>query len=243
VVREGCAGSSPAERTQALCTASLAQSAAQPPCKRKVPGSGPGGGSSHFHAFVAPVARARSWYERGPGFKSRRRLPVTVVSAVQHSSTPCSQGRFKSGRSLACRPSPIGRGAGLRNLAVGVRVPGTVLTESEPARGRASPLTTARFTPWCSSHPLSSEDEPARRLAPAGNRAAAGTSWASTAPSSAISRPFASGGRADMESEPIRDRDRFEGGSAFARCGSSPPLSSKEGAPPARQRVLNTRAG
>ena len=39
------AGSTPAERTQALSTASLAQSAAQPPSKRKVPGSGPGGGS------------------------------------------------------------------------------------------------------------------------------------------------------------------------------------------------------
>jgi len=44
--------------------------------------------------------------------------------------------------------------------------------ESEPDRGRASLLTTARLAPWCSSHPLSSEDEPARRLAPAGNRAA-----------------------------------------------------------------------
>jgi hypothetical protein len=43
--------------------------------------------------------------------------------------------------------------------------------ESEPVRDRASLLTTARVTPWCSSHPFSSEDEPVRRLAPAGNRA------------------------------------------------------------------------
>ena len=44
--------------------------------------------------------------------------------------------------------------------------------ESEPDRDRASLLTTARLAPWCSSHPFSSEDEPVRRLAPAGNRAA-----------------------------------------------------------------------
>ena len=83
--------------------------------------------------------------------------------------------RIEAGQPLACRPSPIGRGAGLRNLAIGVRVPGTVLRESEPIRDRASLLTTARLTPWCSSHPLSSEAEPARRLAPAGNRAAGNT--------------------------------------------------------------------
>ena len=75
-------------------------------------------------------------------------------------------------RSVTRRPSPIGRGAGLRNLAVGVRVPGTVPMESEPDRDRASLLTTARLAPWCSSHPFSSEDEPVRRLAPAGKRAA-----------------------------------------------------------------------
>jgi hypothetical protein len=46
-----------------------------------------------------------------------------------------------------------------------------------------------------------------------------------------------------MESEPAGRGDRFEGGSAFARWGSCPPLSAMEGVPPARQRDLKTRAG
>ena len=122
-----------------------------------------------------------------PG-RHRGQAPCRCGAAV--SASPCQGGgrefesrhllarrdrRYEAGQPIACRPSPIGRGAGLRNLAIGVRVPGTVLRESEPIRDRASLLTTARLTPWCSSHPLSSEDEPARRLAPAGNRAAGNT--------------------------------------------------------------------
>jgi hypothetical protein len=45
-------------------------------------------------------------------------------------------------------------------------------TEGEPARGRASLLTSARVTPWASIAPLSAlEDEPGGYPAPAGNRA------------------------------------------------------------------------
>jgi hypothetical protein len=36
---------------------------------------------------------------------------------------------------------------------------------------------------------------------------------------------------------------RPESGWAFRRCGSGPPLSSMEGAPPARHRALKARAG
>src|SRR5690242_19284631 len=48
------------------------------------------------------------------------------------------------------------------------------------------------------------EDEPARWLAPAGNRAAAILPWDSISPSSATSRLFTPGGGSSMESEPAR---------------------------------------
>ncbi len=54
----------------------------------------------------------------------------------------------------------------------GVRIPGTVLMEGEPARGRAPLLADVRVVLCRSSRPPSSEDEPARWLAPIGNRVA-----------------------------------------------------------------------
>ena len=132
------------------------------------------------HRMAAPCrcgAAVSASPRQGEGheFESRHLLTRGCNSAGRARHSQCRGRRFEAGQPLACRPSPIGRGAGLRNLAIGVRVPGTVLRESEPIRDRASLLTTARLTPWCSSHPLSSEDEPARWSAPAGNRAAGNT--------------------------------------------------------------------
>ena len=52
-------------------------------------------------------ASVSPWYGLAARVGTGARLPVTVVSAVQHASSPCSQGRFESGRSLACRTSPM----------------------------------------------------------------------------------------------------------------------------------------
>jgi hypothetical protein len=81
--------------------------------------------------------------------------------------------------------------------------------------GRARPLSDAPVARWRSSRPPSSEDEPVRRLAPAGT-------WRVNPP-----------GRGD----------RFESGSAFTRWDSSSPLSALEDARPAPQRGLNPRDG
>jgi hypothetical protein len=117
-------------------------------------------------------------------------------------------------------------------------------SESEPVRDRASLLTTARVTPWRLSRPLSSEDEPAGRLASVGNRVGAERRCGSGPSSSAISRLFTSGGRAVVESEPARVAGVVsktnERASVTVRVRRSPPW---EGAPPARQRALNTRGG
>src|SRR6185437_2444106 len=48
------------------------------------------------------------------------------------------------------------------------------------------------------------EDEPARWLAPVGNRVAALLPWDSISPSSAVSRLFTPGGGSSVESEPAR---------------------------------------
>src|SRR3984957_8405100 len=119
------------------------------------------------------VRHSLAWTGR-PG-RHRERLHVTVVSAVQHASSPSSQGRFESGRSLASRTSPTWQEApgpdpgGLR-FESAVRYSWKV---NRPGR-RARPLSGARVTPCRSSRPPSAmEDEPARRLAPAETRAAA----------------------------------------------------------------------
>jgi hypothetical protein len=46
-----------------------------------------------------------------------------------------------------------------------------------------------------------------------------------------------------LEGEPARAAGGVSKAPGRARCGSSPPPSSMEGAPPARQRALNARAG
>ncbi len=46
-----------------------------------------------------------------------------------------------------------------------------------------------------------------------------------------------------MEGEPAGAAGAASKPAGRARCGSSPPPSSMEGAPPARQRALNTRDG
>ena len=143
------------------------------PWTRRLPGSSPG---RPAHACLVATVSIPPRY--GGGRSSILRAGSARSSALCDRSVSGLAREFAklAGpvriRSVTRRPSPIGRGAGLRNLAVGVRVPGTVLMESEPVRDRASLLTTARLAPWCSSHPFSSEDEPVRRLAPAGNRAA-----------------------------------------------------------------------
>ncbi len=67
---------------------------------------------------------ARRSQRRGCGFEPRRPLHVTVVSAVQHASSPSSQGRFESGRSLSGPSRPTGRAAILRRSTSGFRIPG-----------------------------------------------------------------------------------------------------------------------
>jgi hypothetical protein len=46
-----------------------------------------------------------------------------------------------------------------------------------------------------------------------------------------------------MESEPARAAGAASNAAGRTRCGSGPPLSSMEGAPPARQRALKARGG
>jgi hypothetical protein len=73
---------------------------------------------------------------------------------------------------------------------------------------------------------------------------AAVTPWDSTSPSSAISRLFTPGGRADLGSEPARAAGSVSNaGGRAKRWDSSSPLSALEGAPSARQRALKTRGG
>ena len=130
-------------------------------------------------AFVRRTARFDPGHRLFPRRRWRVRAPssahVTVVSAVQHASSPSSQGRFESGRSLASRTSPTWQEApgpdpgGLR-FESAVRYSWKV---NRPGR-RARPLSGARVTPCRSSRPPSAmEGEPAGRLAPAGNRVGA----------------------------------------------------------------------
>jgi hypothetical protein len=78
-------------------------------------------------------------------------------------------------------------------------------------------LADARVTPCRSSRPPSSEDEPATRLAPAGNRVAADYREIR------ILRPLPP----SAESEPARDAGAApKADGRIKRCGSSPPLSS-----------------
>jgi hypothetical protein len=63
--------------------------------------------SRRAHAMPFGSASVSPWYGLAARVGTGERLPVTVVSAVQHASSPCSQGRFESGRSLACRTSPM----------------------------------------------------------------------------------------------------------------------------------------
>ncbi len=117
------------------------------------------------------MQRKRATLHSGTRFQLPSSAPCDRSVSGKHATPPRSQGEFESPRSLAVLVQPA-RDTAFRARVIGVRIPGTVPMESEPDRGRASLLTTARVTPWCSSHPFSSEDEPARRLAPAGNRAA-----------------------------------------------------------------------
>jgi hypothetical protein len=63
--------------------------------------------SRRAHAMPFGSASVSPWYGLAARVGTGERLPVTVVSAVQHASSPCSQGRFESGRSLASRTSPM----------------------------------------------------------------------------------------------------------------------------------------
>ena len=116
--------------------------------------------------------------------------------------------------------------------------------ESEPVRGRASLLTTARVTPWRSSRPLSSEDDIDRCRSPAGNRAGVKT-LAFESPVFLHLAPVHTGRESSfVESEPARVAGAApkadERASVTVRVRRSPLL---EDAPPARQRALNTRGG
>ena len=120
----------------------------------------------------------------GREFESRHLLARGCSSAGRARHSQCRGRRLEAGQPLACRPSPIGRGAGLRNLAIGVRVPGTVLRESEPIRDRDRFEGGSAFWRWGSCPPLSARGrcaagaaaglEPSRRVTP----------WGSTPPSS-----------------------------------------------------------
>jgi hypothetical protein len=106
-------------------------------------------------------------------FDSSSRLSVTVVSA--ESTWPRHGHRTSSnlvGHSRAVLVQ-LARDAAFRAQRFGVRVPGTVLRKVNRPGRRAPLLADAAFRRWLSNSPPSSEDEPARWLAPAGNRAAA----------------------------------------------------------------------
>jgi hypothetical protein len=90
----------------------------------------------------------------------------------------------ESGQPLACRPSPMARGTAFRARVFGVRIPGTVLMESEPIRDRDRFEGGSASWRWGSCPPLSARGrcaagaaaglEPSRRVTP----------WGSTPPSS-----------------------------------------------------------
>ncbi len=58
--------------------------------------------------------------------------------------------------------------------------------ESEPARGRASLLTSARLRPWRSSRPLSAVEDEAARVRSSSGKRVAPCEWVSSTPSSAM---------------------------------------------------------
>ena len=115
------------------------------------PGSAPGGGSMCSYSNSG----------REGGLRSRQ-LRVRLPPSTPARPLWC-----------VCRTSPIGRGASFRARRIAVRVRGSALWKVNRPGCRAPLLAGARVTSWLSSSPPSSEDEPARWLAPAGNRVAA----------------------------------------------------------------------
>ena len=87
------------------------------------------------------------------------------------------------------------------------------------------------------------EDEPARRLAPAGNRVGARALGFEFSVLCHLPPVHTGRESSSLESEPAGRSAPFRKRLGVKRRGSCPPLSSMEGAPPARQRALNTRAG
>jgi hypothetical protein len=152
------------------------------------------GSDGNWQTWLTQRASSRCWCREASRFSPSSCLPSgngKHASPVRRRSGFNSPGRLHadvaqwSERDLAKVEAPgsrpgirshtvlvqLARDTSFRATVIGVRVPGTVLMESEPDRGRASLLTTARVTPWCSSHPLSSEDDAARWRSPPGKRA------------------------------------------------------------------------
>ena len=128
-------------------------------------------GRAH-NAFVAPAARARSWYERGHGFESRRRLHSVVARQVRASPCQVEGHRFEAGQPLQAVLAQLAEAQVPGTWRSGFESPGRYSWKVNRPGGRARPLSDAPVARWRSSRPPSSEDEPDRRLAPAGNRTA-----------------------------------------------------------------------
>lgn len=93
------------------------------------------------------------------------------------SASPCQgEGRgFETRRPLACRPSPMAEAAGPGPAQCAFESRGRYSWKVNRPGCRAPLLADAALQRWLSSSPPSSEDEPARWLALAGNRVAAET--------------------------------------------------------------------
>jgi hypothetical protein len=163
------------------------------------------------------------------GVRLPEQAPGDRSVSGKHMTPPRSKGEFESRRSLACPSRPTGRAASLKRMTSGfesregytawqeihdrpgLRIPGGPLSlptaqwkVNRPGR-RARPLSDARVTPWASIALPSSEDEPARRLAPAGNRAALWGEFRVLRPLPSPVCSHRAGEQSPMESEPARD--------------------------------------
>jgi hypothetical protein len=188
-------------------------------------------------AVSTPASRAA-----GRGSKPAVRSSDRSVSG-KHASSPSSQDEFESRRSLAVL-AQLAEAQVLGTWRSGFESPGrypwkvnqtgALGSVASGCAGETVPFESVAFCSWRMNQP---GGWPRPETGWARKR------WDSISPSSAIPCLFTPGGGVVLESEPARRGDRFEGGSAFARRGSFPPLSAPEDARPAPQWGLNPRDG
>jgi hypothetical protein len=236
--------------------ASLAQSAARLPCKQEVPvrvreealngdsangrprGFGPRNvgstpASPALACLVITAACILGTDAVGVRFSEQARCGCSSIGRALRCQRRGS--RIVTGQPLTCPSRPIGRVAWPRPRRFRVRIPGWAPWRVNQSGNWASLLTSARVTPWDSSSPLSAwEDEAARARSPSGKRV--GVREGSV---DRVHRlPLWRVNRAGVPAPP---RKRM----GARKCAGAQDLRSPllEGAPPARQRALKTRAG